>query len=267
TGRRGATENAGDGSEWEEDPIRTRYRCILSIIDEKTWNKLGRPQLNKAAVAATAFDNNRIKFQGRVPLNVKFAGKEAIVDVHVFKEATHSLCGRDMIRELQIDCGPHYGMVHKVEQMSNVQIKREIVRILDNNKKLFQDGLGKCTTARAELKFKNDAVVPKFFRARPIPIALRPKVEAKLEEMVRNGTIRRVEHSKWATPLVVVPKPGGKIRICGDYKVTGNAPCGDGEGTGRSAYGASIANDPGYNKNGKGEIAHEQVSRGNKKKL
>ncbi|KAK6028443.1 hypothetical protein OSTOST_05509 [Ostertagia ostertagi] len=33
----------------------------LSIIDEKTWNKLGRPQLNKAAVAATAFDNNPIK--------------------------------------------------------------------------------------------------------------------------------------------------------------------------------------------------------------
>ncbi|VDO89568.1 unnamed protein product [Haemonchus placei] len=86
-----------------------------------------------------------------------------------------------------------------------------------------REGLGKYTTSRAELKFRNEAVVPKFFRARPVPIALRPKVEAKMEEMVRNGTIKRVEHSKWAgVPLVVVPKPGGKIRICGDYKVTVN---------------------------------------------
>ncbi|KAK6056211.1 hypothetical protein COOONC_06286 [Cooperia oncophora] len=104
--------------------------------------------------------------------------------------------------------------------MPQVEIKREIVRILGKNKRLFQEGIGRCTTARAELKFKSEVVTPKFFRARPVPIALRPKVEAKLEEMVRNGIIRRVEHSKWATPLVVVPKPGGKIRICGDYKVT-----------------------------------------------
>ncbi|KAK6018420.1 hypothetical protein OSTOST_15996, partial [Ostertagia ostertagi] len=59
-------------------PFELDTGASLSIIDEKTWNKLGRPQLNKAAVAATAFDNNRIKFQGRVPLNVKFAGKEAM---------------------------------------------------------------------------------------------------------------------------------------------------------------------------------------------
>ncbi|VDO66503.1 unnamed protein product [Haemonchus placei] len=38
--------------------------------------------------------------------------------------------------------------------------------------------------------------------------------------MVLKRIIRRVEHSKWATLLVVVPKPGGKIWICGDYKVT-----------------------------------------------
>uniref|UniRef100_A0A7I5E927 RNA-directed DNA polymerase n=1 Tax=Haemonchus contortus TaxID=6289 RepID=A0A7I5E927_HAECO len=113
-------------------------------------------------------------------------------------------------------------MAHTVKQMPNIEIKREIVRILDNNERLFQDDSGKCSTARAEFKFKNDVVVPKFFRAWPIPVALRPKVEAKLEEMVLKGIIRRVEHSKWATPLVVVPKPDGKMRIHGDYKVTVN---------------------------------------------
>ncbi|PIO61931.1 hypothetical protein TELCIR_16529 [Teladorsagia circumcincta] len=151
-------------------PFELDSGASLSIIDEKTWNKLGRPQLNKAAR----------------------------------------------------DCGPHYDAAYNVEQMPKVEIKKGIVRILNNNKRLFQDGLGKCITARAEFKFKSDTVVPRFFRARPVPIAMRPKVEAKLEEMVQNGTIRRVEHSKWATSLVLVPKPGGKTRICGDYKVTVN---------------------------------------------
>ncbi|XGW34105.1 hypothetical protein V3C99_018134 [Haemonchus contortus] len=204
----------------ERIPFELDTGASLSIIDEKTWHKLCRPQLQKAEVAATAFDNKRIMFQGQVPLQFKFAGKQAIIDVHVFKEASHSLSERDMVRKLQIDCRPHYEMIHSVAQTSKVEIKKESVRILNNNERLFQEGMGKCTILRAELKFKNEAVVPKFSRARPVPIALRIKVEAKLEEMVRNGTIQRVEHSKWATPLAAVSKAGGKIWVCGDYKVT-----------------------------------------------
>ena len=34
--------------------------------------------------------------------------------------------------------------------------------------------------------------------------------------------MRKVERSDWASPIVVVPKADGKLRLCGDYKVTIN---------------------------------------------
>ena len=53
-----------------------------------------------------------------------------------------------------------------------------------------------------------------------MPYALRPKVEATLEKMEKEGNIEKVEISDWATPVVPVMKPDGSVRICGDYKVT-----------------------------------------------
>ena len=45
----------------------------------------------------------------------------------------------------------------------------------------------------------------------------------ELDRLEINGVIRKIERSDWASPIVVVPKGDGKLRLCGDYKVSINA--------------------------------------------
>ncbi|KAK3788062.1 hypothetical protein RRG08_052302 [Elysia crispata] len=53
-----------------------------------------------------------------------------------------------------------------------------------------------------------------------IPFSLREKVESKLEELERMDVIEKVESpSQWVSPVIVVPKPGGKdIRLVVDMR-------------------------------------------------
>ena len=59
-------------------------------------------------------------------------------------------------------------------------------------------------------------------RSRPVPYALRKGIEAELERLENEGTIKPVEFSDWATPIAPIVKSDSSVRICGDYKLTVN---------------------------------------------
>jgi len=86
---------------------------------------------------------------------------------------------------------------------------------------VFSPGLGTVKGVKATLHRRKD-IRPIFCKARPVPFALRPAVEAELDRMQAEGIIQPVDTSVWATPLVCIPKADGSVRLCGDYKVTVN---------------------------------------------
>ncbi|XP_044766654.1 uncharacterized protein K02A2.6-like [Coccinella septempunctata] len=69
---------------------------------------------------------------------------------------------------------------------------------------------------------KHSNVSPKFFKARPLPHAIRDLVEQEINRLVEVGILTPVSFSEWATPVVPIIKKNGEIRLCADFKVTIN---------------------------------------------
>ncbi|XP_022809304.1 uncharacterized protein K02A2.6-like [Stylophora pistillata] len=76
------------------------------------------------------------------------------------------------------------------------------------------EGVGKLKGFLAKLHV-DTSVKPVAQKLRPPPYGLREKIEPKLKELVNCDIIEPVEGpTPWASPVVVVPKPSGDIRLC-----------------------------------------------------
>ena len=86
---------------------------------------------------------------------------------------------------------------------------------------LFEKGYGLIKHYKASIQVREGAQ-PIFLKARPVPYALKEKVEQELQRLEDEGIIYKLSQSDWAAPVVLVPKKDGSLRVCGDYKMTVN---------------------------------------------
>ncbi|XP_045781590.1 uncharacterized protein LOC123878463 [Maniola jurtina] len=86
--------------------------------------------------------------------------------------------------------------------IDNVEVKMEVdTGTAVSYKELFSGGLGRYSGGKATLRVREGAT-PVFHRARALPYALRDRVDAELDAMLRDGVIEPVDCSDWASPLV-----------------------------------------------------------------
>ena len=90
-------------------------------------------------------------------------------------------------------------------------VEESLADLLQRHDGVFRDGLGMIKETEATLHIDPN-VKPRFYKPRPLPYALRPKVEKELNWLEASGVIVPVQHSEWATPIVPVQKPD--VRIC-----------------------------------------------------
>ncbi|XP_061892242.1 uncharacterized protein K02A2.6-like [Entelurus aequoreus] len=154
---------------------------------------------------------------GVIKVDVRLNKQRARLPLYVVKGDALSLFGREWLRKVKLD----WTMIKTIRATHPIQEDRTMATVLDSHARVFQEGLGTLKGFEVALTLK-PVHQPKFFQARAVPYALRPKVEEELERLEQGGVLSPVQFSEWATPIVPIVKKNGKVRICGDFKVTLN---------------------------------------------
>lgn len=189
--------------------------AAVSIIpDSLRRSKFSEISLLPCSTVLQTYTGEALEVLGKVVVDVQYqqqpAKKLALV---VVNSDGPCLFGRDWLAHFRLD----WKQIANV----NVAVPDELTNLLAKYDEVFAEGLGTIEPFEAKIVVK-DGTQPKFCRARPVPLAMRAPVEEELSRLEREGVLTKVDHSDWATPVVVVPKKNGTVRLCGDYSVTLN---------------------------------------------
>ena len=114
--------------------------------------------------------------------------------------------GRHACQKLEI--------IKKIDGVRSLERNPSYVK--ETHPKLFE-GLG-CIPGEYNIELKDDATPFNLTTPRRIPIPLLDKVKTELVRMEDLDVIEKVdEPTDWCSPVVVVPKKNGAVRICGDF--------------------------------------------------
>ena len=202
--------------EMEVDPGAERSTVPLSTFNQRLKSVC---KLQPSSVSLYQYDKSPLSVSGECQANVKI-NDCAIVATFVVVDVKKQfpLLGRDWMSLL------HFDVVHLMDQATQVHhtsadsSSTELVAEFSN---VFKDELGILKGIEVTITV-DESALPRFHKPRPVPFALKEKVELQLQKQVDEGELVPVDSSDWATPIVVVHKKDGGIRICGDFKVSVN---------------------------------------------
>ncbi|XP_031422660.1 uncharacterized protein K02A2.6-like [Clupea harengus] len=187
--------------------------AAVSIVSDRIYNKaLKHLPLKKSNILLKTYTGETVPVSGIVEVGVKLNKQTATLPLYIVQGNYPSLCGRAWLEKMRFDWSTIF-MISKAEP--------GLTTVLEKYAEVFKDELGSMKNIMTKLDLKSGSK-PRFMKARAVPYALRPKVEAELKSLVESGVLEPVSVSEWATPIVPVIKKNGSIRICGDFKVTVN---------------------------------------------
>ncbi|XP_031328872.1 uncharacterized protein K02A2.6-like [Photinus pyralis] len=205
-----------------------------SVAGRSIWEKLGKPKL-KPTLDLVVYSHLPIDRLGTAHVRVAAFGTIQTLPLTFVNSNDVPLFGFDWCLAFGLPLPPGarvcsvkggereewLGPSGHTEHPEQLQLER----LLSQYGGLFENRIGTIRGPSARIHISED-VRPKAFRARPVPIALREQVNAEIERLVNEGVLELVDTTitsiSWASPIVVVVKSNGAVRLCGDFNVTIN---------------------------------------------
>ena len=196
------------GAEHSTLPL-SLFEQRLSSVCKLRPSRVSLYQYDKSPLTIAGESKTTVRINNRV-ISTTFL----VVDV----QKQLPLLGRDWMVLLNFD------LISLITQATTIhQTTADVVKndLMEEFAEMFQDELGVLRGIEATVAV-NESAIPRFHKARPVPFALKERVERQLQQQVQEGELVPVDRSDWVAPIVVVHKKVGGIRICGDFKVSIN---------------------------------------------
>lgn len=186
----------------------------VTVLSEEQWKAAGEPKLKRSFKRLNAANKSPMDVLGEATFSVKNVGELSAIIVK--NSLRYPLLGRPWLDIVK----PEWRKTFEVKQ---VKSKSDFVDYLKEKfPGCFQrDNFSSIKGYKANVVLKEDAV-PVFQKSYGVPYALKEQVNEEIERLIKVGTFVPVKYSEWASPIVVVKKPNGQVRLCCDYKRTVN---------------------------------------------
>ena len=177
----------------------------VTLIPESMYNKKRHGPMLPTDKMLFGPGDIKLPVLGKVSSQLSTDKATTKQDVYILKGTGKALLGRPAIVALGI-----LAKVDLVDQEMDTKTKYQ-----KEYPKLFT-GLGE-VEGEYKIKLKSDAQPYVLNSPRRIALPLMDSVKTELERMVKLKVIIPVqEATDWCSPMVVVPKPNGELRICAD---------------------------------------------------
>ena len=153
---------------------------------------------------------------GEASVRVQYEDQSFHTNVLVVKDGACPLFGRDWLFKVRLNWS-----AIRDERKSLHSIVDADSDIVSEFADVFSDELGCISGYEAQICLSSIAV-PKCVPARPVPYAIRSQVDRELDRLESEGILEKVDSAEWSSPIVIVKKSNGDLRLCGDFKVTIN---------------------------------------------
>lgn len=181
----------------------------VNVIDEKMYNQLGKPKLQKGTKPSLyPYGNNSpLHVLGQCEIVLETKTQLQCHKFYVTKGNYGSLIGYPTAKALNL-----------------VKIIQNINDPTTKYPKLFE-GIGKLKDVKVKLHI-DEKIPPVAQKPRRTPFHLRDKVEKELQNLIDQDIIEKVngEPTPWVSPIVAVPKKDSDaVRICIDMREANKA--------------------------------------------
>jgi hypothetical protein len=146
--------------------------AAVSVISEGEFDHRLRKhvKLDTTSLELHIYTGEKVKPIGVCTVTVKHGDQERALPLHVLAGNGTALLGRDWLREINFQC-----------QLLQLKTMNDLHKILRQYETVFSPGLGRMRNIKARITLQAGHQ-PRFWKARPIPLARKQAVDSGLED-------------------------------------------------------------------------------------